>query len=676
MRLGLALGLALALPVGLASCGGRIGPDAGGADAPDAMTAPGLYLSPAEATLVSVEGAMTELELEAHVVHADGSRERVDVARVVVSDDRVLSPVVGLRFVATGRAGGLVTVTAHYADAELGELTASAAVTVRVVHVVVPGPEIPSTIWDDFLLLPETEDPFASAAIEYPLDGARMPNNVAAPVVQWYPRGGMGDGYRVVISSPYVEVTAYGYDDGLRFRHAHAIDAASWQLVTGSTRGSEVSVRVDRLPAGGDAILRGPPISIWLSEDGVFGSLYYWQVETDPQTSDVLRLDAATGERTSVMSPAPGRCVGCHALTPDGRRMAATMDGRALRWVTAIVDLTSDTSPAPDLTPPIDPGYHFLAFSPDGRRALASLPTGLGRDDTALALVDGATGIAVEATGLPEGSAGYPAWSPDGAHVAWMGGGGDGPSGTIQPTRIVVADVTGDALGAPRTLHDGAVLSGAIEGGATDSRPTWSPDSAWLAFAHGTSSVSSATDEAPPRAGLYLVPAAGGAPVRLSRGMGREGPVDAFWPVFSPFVTEERDGTRLFWLAFYSRADYGNDREGTDGTGRRQLWVMAIDPSRVAAGEDPSYVPYWLPGQDTRADDIAALWVQTGCRGRDEHCSSSSECCSGECAPNGDGELVCQPPTECREPGESCEQPSDCCSGICALGICDYESPF
>src|SRR6185369_9249298 len=98
-----------------------------------------------------------------------------------------------------------------------------------------------------------------------------------------------------------------------------------------------------------------------------------------------------------------------------------------------------------------------------------------------------------------------------------------------------------------------------------------------------------------PRAGLYLVAASGGDPIRLDLGMGPEGPVDAFWPVFSPFATEEADGTRLFWLAFYSRADYGNDREGTAGTGRRQLWVMAIDPDRVSSGEDPSWPPYWLP---------------------------------------------------------------------------------
>src|SRR5690606_22875059 len=143
------------------------------------------------------------------------------------------------------------------------------------------------------------------------------------------------------------------------------------------------------------------------------------------------------------------------------------------------------------------------------------------------------------------------------------------------------------------------------------SRPTFSPDSRFLAFAHGTRSISTDDGFDVPRASLYLVPREGGEALRLARGMGREGPIDAFWPVFSPFVTVEPDGTRLYWLAFYSRQHYGNAKAGTRGTQRRQLWVMAIDPARAEAGEDPSHPPYWLPGQDARVDNIAAIWAPT-----------------------------------------------------------------
>lgn len=631
-------------------------------------------IAPAEIALESVDGSTPSVTFDVSVRDALGDPVAVDRTRWVLTDERLGSVDPSGTFTATGRAGGTVEVLAMVESG--GEtLIAEARVTVRVELAVDAPPELVAR----FEGTPEVEDPFEAVTLLYPLDGAHMPNNVGPPDLQWHPVDAPGDTYRIVMETPHATVRSYVAHDGPGFGSHHAVDPRAFRALADSARSAEVTLRVDRLPAGGDRVILGHPVTIFLSEDGLYGTLYYWQVRAAPAQSDVFRIDAATSARESVFDvEGSTTCVGCHTLSQDGRRLAATLGGDG-GWRSTVVDAASGTTPPAELLGPLVPAYHAIAWSPDGDRALASRPLAGDRDDTRLFLLDGADGRELEATGLPTAPAGSPTWSPDGARVAWMEGGGDGPSGTEAATRIVIADVARDAF-TPRVLHEGAALADSPEGGVTDSHPTFSPDSRYVVFAHGTSSVST-TDgvEAAPRSGLYLVSVEGGEPIRLDEGMGPEGPVDAFWPVFSPFVTVEADGRLLYWLAFYSRQAFGNDRVGTGGTRRRQLWLTAIDPARAEAGADPSHPPYWLPGQDRTADDIAALWAPTACRGRGEGCAASSECCSGECAaadPAAPDVLTCRPPRTCRTAGQSCETEDDCCSGLgCNLNVCGYAPP-
>lgn len=632
-------------------------------------------IEPSDPVLESVDGSMPSVALQVMAESIDGLRFEVTPLRWELEHDRLgVIDAQGV-FTASGRAGGVVTARATVPTRPTPTVVET-ALTVRVDLTVPPGPSLPPERIVEFDRAPSVHDPFGAVTLLYPLDGAVMPNNVRPPDLQWHPVGGPGDLFRVVLESEHATVRAFVAHSGTSFGSHFPIDSSTFRVIADSVRGGRVRIRVDRLPAGAESVITGQPITIELTEDGLFGTLYYWQVRTAPQASDVFRLHAASGERSSVFaSTNSSDCVGCHTVSHDGRRLAATRN-RPDGWFTEVVDAASRATPPPTLLGPL-PAYHTVAWNPDGTRALASRPLAYDRNDTRLFLLDATSGAELAASGLPAGRAGHPTWSPDGRLVAWVEGGGDGPDGTDARTRIVVARVDGDSF-TPRVLHDGGDLADSPEGGLTSSHPTFSPDSRFVAFAHGTRSVSSGTSHTErSRSALYLVPVEGGEPVRLDRGMGPEGPVDAFWPVFSPFVTQDPDGRVLYWLAFYSRQAYGNEHAGTASARRRQLWLTAIDPAIASRGLDPSHPPYWIPGQDVEADDIAAHWAPTACLPRGERCNASSECCSGHCGPAGESEeLRCLPPQGCRQAGESCETADDCCgTSDCNLNVCGYEPP-
>ncbi|MEI8258659.1 MAG: hypothetical protein WCJ30_23545, partial [Deltaproteobacteria bacterium] len=209
-------------------------------------------------------------------------------------------------------------------------------------------------------------------------------------------------------------------------------------------------------------------------------------------------------------------------------------------------------------------------------------------------------------------------------------------------------------------------------GGSADARPVFSPDSRFVVFQHGTCAYGQYNC---PNA-LYAVPAAGGAAIRLDNANGGATGASAYWPSFSPYVTREpseASGTSPYaWVAFYSRRDYGNAAAGSRG--RRQLWVSAIRLD-AAAGTDPSFVPYWLPGQNPASENAGGQWAPVPCRANGSDCASGDDCCSGVCTAGTGGLSTCQPPpmTQCRAEGQQCGGTEDCCMGlglVCFGNVC------
>lgn len=622
---------------------GGPGRDAGHRDAGFPIVA--VTVTPTTATLVSRDGAQPTQPFSVAAMRADGSTVAVTMPAVSV-EPAVLGTIdpSTLVFTANGRIGGEGRVVANVDGIE-GE---AALRIVLEQTILVPGTS--TTVPPLFENQPRVTDPAREAQIAYPLDGAVMPQNVAPANVQWL-RGGAQDAFRITLSKPNVSVLAF-YAVG---QNNWTVDIDAWRRIAQSEPDEWAQIVVERYDAATGDIIAGTPVQVRFARAALQGSVYYWDIGR----GRIVRINDDTGQREEFMPSPQLGCVGCHSVSNNGRYMAGRLGGG--ENVGGVFDLTDDltTSPPPTVWPVTSTTTHwwFSSWDPTDTRVVVS--TWEQGGPRALELLDPFTGQLLPplSGALPTGNVTHPAWSPDGSMIAYAGN-ANSWGGANTYSDLFVLPVTGvDSFGESMMVMTGTVPAGPPAGNAA-SYPTWSPDSQWLAFAHGNSSRSETGQGA-----LYMIRPDGSGLVRLDNACGAG--TDNFQPNFSPFV---QDG--YMWMTFLSRRDYGNNVAGTRGSRRQQVWVSAI---RVGAtpGQDPSEVPYWLPGQNTGSLNISAFWAPRACRVQDEVCGVDAECCSGDCAPGPSGDSVCQPEGACGELGDPCLNNEQCCDGeLCIGGTC------
>jgi WD40 repeat protein len=572
-----------------------------------------------------------------------------------------VQPVGGL-FTASGLVGGTATVRAEFTAGQT--VSATATVQVQLQQTFAPA-GAPGDLMTRFAGTQQT-DAARQADVVYPLDGVVFPQNVAPADVQWLV-GTTGDWFRVTLSKPDIVFTTYVQEDG---NHHVLLDVTGWRAVAQTNPLSSATLDVVRWEASTQQLISTPQRLVRFAAASLVGSIYYWDIAR----GRIVRIDDGTTTRTEFMpTPPPSlagndSCVGCHAVSPSGRYMAGRLGGGDN--IGGMFDLTTDLSaaPAPTLWPlsrtaPESPRWWFSSFSPDERRLV--MTQNESASNQALNFMDPQTGQLVAFQNVPTDRATHPAWSPDGTRIAYvaLSNGGEWGGQATQGDIKVVPVTAADTLGAATLVHAGSSLSGDVPAGDADSYPTWSTDSKWLAFSHGSSNRSEGG-----AAALYLMKADGNEVRRLTRASGGAMTADCFQPRFSPF---KQGG--YFWLSFLSRRDYGNAQVGTRGANRQQIWVAAISEN-PQPNVDPSEVAYWLPGQNTASQNIAAYWAPRPCRQAGASCTVGTECCSGDCRNSG-GALVCSPPPpeRCRRLNETCGGTGDCCPNqglVCLQNVC------
>jgi hypothetical protein len=628
-----------------------------------------LALEPQLLELTSANGSRPTGEFDVVATYSDGSESPYSEPVSYEIDDPNLGRIVEDLgdFTASGVAGGEATVTATPADSAFGPLTA----TVRVQYEqTIEGDNLPADYAQKFAS--SQADAAVGPDVVYPLDGAVMPQNVFPADIQWN-RGAQGDLFKITLSKPGAEITAFIAHTGADFKNHWLVDDGAWNVLAQTEPGEPLSIRVERwLSAEDRTVHDDSDITMSFAPGSLAGTIYYWAV----QEGRIKRINDGSGTAESFMPTPPldrtdtARCVGCHAVSNSGRYMVGRLGGGDN--IGAIFDLTKDLTgnPPPTEYPLANDGsnWWFASWKPDDSRIAVSRRVPNVGDG--LYILDPATGqfVTPQTGALPQTNVTHPAWAPDNSLITYVSEANEWGAGHTQGNLSVV-DVQGaDSFGAPRQLKTAAEVNNApnaYPGGSAISYPTWSPDAQYIAFAHGDGGRSDRH-----HAALYIMKRDGTGVARLNNANQGLQTDYNFQPSFSPF---EEGG--YYWLSFLSRRSYGNAEVGNRGMAPQppQIWVTAIEKN-PSPGSDPSQVSYWLPGQNPRSSSISADWAPQACRPDGESCSVGSQCCSGECTPDSDGNQVCSPTPEdrCREFGETCNASSDCCSetALCLGNAC------
>lgn len=456
------------------------------------------------------------------------------------------------------------------------------------------------------------DDPYQKPDIVYPSDGVVAPPNTKSLEFHWKPGQGQTL-FELRFESPAIALVVYTGCTPVGGGCVYATDKDFWNQLVEPNRGlPPVTYRIRGVngtaPYG---VGESAPRSVAFSKENIIGGLYYWNTSGVIQRYDFgLPLQTAEQYMTPQMAGAL-TCVGCHALSRDGKRMAIGQDIPAPAPF-KVYDVATRTA----LTAEggvVGGAANFFSFSPKGDRLLFS-------DGVKTGIQDVETGAIMNPSLIPLGT--MPDWSPAGDLVVYAKPAKQPPFGFPNPgvfdASLEVIELANGSWSLPKVLVP--------FGGQNNFYPSYSPTQKWVAFNRSPSNKDSYSAGPPSGDGeLWAVPAAGGNAIRLDAA--NQGG-SCSWAKWAPDVGTYYGGT-LMWLTFSSARAYGlRLPQGS----KVQLWMSAFDPKRGEQGKDPSLPPFWLPFQDIAGGNHIAQWVTTVER---QPCVDKSQCQAGEQCDNG-----------------------------------------
>lgn len=626
----------LALSFGACDPGARVQPSfdgsLDGSLPPNLMGLVSVRLEPPDVSVRSVDGSTPSVTFTAIGTFDDGREEDISDQLTFVAVGRSdLGFFDGPTFTAFGTVGGTTSV-----EVRAGPVGVQGSLTVVLERSasLPPGGGADPIPDDPTELFGGPEEPARAPTLVYPNAGVVFPPNLGRVEIHWLRGPRDNTLFELAFVNDVTDVRFYArcerpegiQDDGCIVEPS----GQTWAWVARTNAGGDpVTLRIRATDDAGSALGVSATADLAFSRDEVDGTIYYWTVSDGGQ---IVRFDfgsdAVEGER--VLGPEAtqsGSCVGCHALSRDGRKLVGSVGGQN-RGGMVLMDLESFTAVRNE-SERDDHILQFASFRPDGDEMVGIY----GDDEEAdnygdLLLFDTRCDAANMATcgdqtskiELGGAEASHPDWAPDDSRIAYTDVGQHNTSQRPLAGAIAYVEREGNGWSGPVELVPRV-------SGISRYNPHFAPDSSFLVYNESTcpggdNESRACNGDTDPSATIWAVPRNGGDPVLLANAtapgvLDESGDLANTFPRFTPFefvlLESDTGRVRLMWLSFSSTRRYGLRETLDSGSGESDrgtyLWMVAIQPDRLFRGEDPSFAPFALPFQDLTTSNHIATWT-------------------------------------------------------------------
>lgn len=463
-----------------------------------------------------------------------------------------------------------------------------------------------------------SSDKTRAPTIVYPNDFTAFPPNIPPIEVHWKKAQETDTLFDLWFKNSVTDIHIYTRCQALNGGCIHSPSAEAWMAVRQTAAGSgALQLRVRASTDAGGGFGESAPITISFTRDPIRGVVYYWNTTAEAIVRWAFEDATPRAETFIDSSNVGGRCVGCHALSRDGRHMAASLDGQE-GGDPVIFDVTMNPSQLGTFTDK----SQFESWAPDNVRFVGVGKANAYTGSNELKLFDGTNGTSLGTIPIGDLRADHPDWSLDGSKIVF----------TTVDTTVNVTDQRPYNTGLAFIEQQGTGWSApkqliAITERNNNYYPSFAPDSQIISFNKSSCTADEFASnkkycdcDTDPTAAVWAT-TVGGDQVEL-RNANTPGITDTeprltnTFPKWNPYAYDESEHNRTYWLTFSSTRNYGL-RTPPAGTADESLlkrgtllWMVAVSTSKMAAGLDPSTAAFCLPFQDITTSNHIAQWAE------------------------------------------------------------------